>query len=83
MNWVDKYHLIRRILLAVFTYFFLNITSHIFFGSITLDTFKLSAYIFFGGIITFMIKFYHDSRDIEIKNKKEDSKLNGDIKDVR
>ena len=69
MNWVDKYHLIRRILLAVFTYFFLNITSHIFFGSITLDTFKLSAYIFFGGIETFIVKFYHDSRDKEGESK--------------
>ena len=71
MNIVDKFHLIRRLLLAVFTYFFLNITNHIFFGGITLDTYKLSAYIFFGGIITFMVKFYYDSRDIEIKDNKE------------
>lgn len=71
MNWIDRFHVIRRGLLIVFIYFFLNITNHIFFGEIILDAFKLSAYIFFGGIITFMIKFYHDSRNIEIKNKKE------------
>jgi len=65
MNWIDKYHIIRRSLLIIFTYFFLKITYKIFFNGITLDTFKLSAYIFFGGIETFIVKFYHDSRDKE------------------
>ena len=71
MNWLDKYHVIRRSLLIVFTYFFLRITYKIFCDGITLDTFKLSAYIFFGGIETFIIKFYHDSRDLEIDNKEK------------
>jgi len=35
------------------------------------DALKVSAYVSFAGIITFMIKFYHDSRNIEIKNNKE------------
>ena len=62
---VNIQHIIRRSLLFVFTYFFLLITYRIFCGDIILDKYKLSAYIFFGGIITFMIKFYHDSRDKE------------------
>ena len=65
MNIIDKYHIIRRLLLAIFAYFFLLITYKIFFDGITLDTYKLSAYIFFGGIITFMVKWYHNSRDKE------------------
>lgn len=69
MNIIDKYHIIRRLLLAVFTYFFLLITYKIFFDGIILDTYKLSAYLFFGGIITFMVKFYYDSRDKEGKIK--------------
>ena len=64
-DFINKYHIIRRSLLIVFTYLFLLITYKIFFGNIILDTYKLSAYIFFGGIITLMIKFYHDSRDKE------------------
>ena len=67
MNWIDKYHVIRRVLLAIFIYVFLNITNKIFFDGIILDTHKTGAYYFFGGIIIFMIKFYYDSRDKEIK----------------
>jgi hypothetical protein len=70
MNWIDKYHVIRRSLLIIFTYFFLKITNHIFFDGIASDALKISVYISFAGIITFMIKFYHDSRNIEIKNNK-------------
>ena len=73
MNWIDKYHVIRRILLAVFIYFFLKITNHIFYNGVILDAFKVSVYIAFSGIITFMIKFYYDSRNIEIKNNLKDS----------
>ena len=68
MNWIDKYHIIRRVLLFVFTYFFLKITYKLFFDSVFLDSFKVSAYGIFSGIITFMIKFYYDSRNIEVKN---------------
>ena len=65
MNWVDKYHIIRRLLLFIFTSLFLYITYRIFFDGITLDTYKTGVYYFFGGIVLFMIKFYHDSRDRE------------------
>ena len=68
-NFIDRYHIIRRVLLAVFAYFFLKITYNIFFNGITLDNYKLGAYIFFGGIITFMVKYYYDSRDKEGKIK--------------
>ena len=67
MNWIDKYHIIRRLLLIIFTSLFLYITYRIFFDGITLDTFKLGAYYFYGGIILFMIKFYHNTRDKETK----------------
>ena len=67
MNWIDKFHVIRRILLALFVYVFINITNKIFFDGITLDTFKTGAYYFFGGIVLFMVKFYYDSRGKEIK----------------
>ena len=69
MNWIDKYHIIRRGLLVIFIYFFLLITYRIFFDGITLDTYKTGVYYFFGGIVLFMIKFYHDSRDKEGINK--------------
>ena len=65
MNWVDKFHVIRRILLAVFSYVYLNITNHIFFDGTASDTLKISAYVSFTGIITFMVKWYHDTRDKE------------------
>lgn len=65
MNIIDKYHIVRRLLLIVFTSFFLFITYRIFFDGIVLDAFKLSAYIFFGGIVTFMVKWYHNTRDKE------------------
>jgi len=82
MNWIDRYHIIRRLLLAFFTYFFLKITNHIFCDGVASDALKISVYVSFAGIITFIIKFYHDSRNIEIKNKKEDPKLNGDDKNA-
>ena len=65
MNWIDKYHIIRRLLLIIFTSLFLYITYRIFLDGIVLDTFKLGAYYFFGGIVLFIVKFYHDSRDKE------------------
>jgi len=66
-NWVDRWHLIRRLLLAVFAYVYLNITNHIFFDGTASDTLKISAYVSFTGIITFMVKWYHDTRNSEIK----------------
>lgn len=78
MNWIDKYHIIRRVLLFVFTYFFLKVTYKIFYNGITLDAFKVSIYITFSGIITFMIKFYYDSRNIEIKNNLKIEKKDND-----
>ena len=65
MNIIDKYHIVRRLLLVVFVCLFLFITYKIFFDGIVLDTFKLGAYYFFGGIVLFMIKWYHNSRDKE------------------
>jgi len=67
MNWIDKWHLIRRGLLIAFTYFFLLITYRLFCNGVTLDAFKVSAYGIFAGIETLLIKFYLNSRDKEIK----------------
>jgi len=69
MNWIDKFHLIRRLLLGIFTYFFLLITYRLFCDGVALDAFKVSAYGIFAGIETLLIKFYLDSRNIEINNK--------------
>jgi len=67
MNIIDKYHVIRRGLLIVFTYFFLKITYHLFYNGATLDAFKVSAYGIFAGIETLLIKFYLNSRSEEMK----------------
>ena len=72
MNWIDKYHIIRRLLLAVFAYLFLKITNHIFCDGVASDALKISVFVSFAGIITFMINFYYDSRNIEIKNNSKD-----------
>ena len=72
MNWVDIYHIIRRLLLAIFTYFFLKITNHVFCDEMASDALKIGVYVSFAGIITFMIKFYYDSRNIEIRNNSKD-----------
>jgi len=66
-DFVNRYHLIRRILLGVFTYVFLNISNHIFFDGVKLDNYKSGAYLFLGGIFTFMVKWYFNSRDKEDK----------------
>ena len=68
-NWIDRFHLIRRLLLGIFTYFFLLITYRLFCDGVALDAFKVSAYGIFAGIETLLIKFYLDSRNIEINNK--------------
>ena len=61
MNWVDRYHLIRRILVFAITFIFLKVTLDIFNGHI-LDTFKVTAYGLFCGLETLIIKFYLNSR---------------------
>lgn len=66
--WLDKYHVVRRLLLIAFTYFFLKITYKLFCDGVALDAFKVSAYGIFAGMETLIIKFYHDSRDLEINN---------------
>jgi len=65
MNIVDRFHLVRRVLLVVFVCLFLFITYKIFFDGIVLDTFKIGVYYFFGGIVLFIVKWYHNSRDKE------------------
>jgi hypothetical protein len=65
--WIDKYHVIRRLLLGIFTYYYLLITYRMFCNGVALDAFKVSAYGIFTTIETLFIKFYLDSRDEEIK----------------
>ena len=68
MDWFDRHHIMRRLLLGVFTCVLLIITYKIFCdGVMNLDAFKVSVYVAFSGIITFMLKFYFDSRNIEIR----------------
>ena len=64
MNWIDKYHVIRRLLVFAITFIFLKITVNIFSSHI-LDTFKVAAYGLFCGLETLIIKFYLNSRDKE------------------
>lgn len=66
MNFIDKYHIVRRILVFAITFIFLKTTLNIFNG-ITLDTFRVTAYGLFCGLETLIIKFYLNSRDKEIK----------------
>ena len=69
MNFFDKYHIMRRLLIVAFSFCLLIITYKIFCNGVTnLDVFKVSIYVSFSGIITFMLKFYFDSRNIEIKS---------------
>jgi len=64
-NWIDDYHIIRRGLLIVFTYFFLKITYNLFCDGVALDAFKVSAYGIFAGMEILFIKYYLNSRDKE------------------
>ena len=66
-NWVDKYHLIRRILVFAITVIFLKVTLNIFDGNAVLDTFKVTAYGLFCGLEGLIIKFYLQSRSEEDK----------------
>jgi len=69
MNWIDKHHIIRRLLLGIYSYFYLKITYHLFCNGVALDAFKVSAYVTFSGLIGYMVKFYYNSRDIGIKDQ--------------
>lgn len=77
MSFFDKYHIIRRLLLGVYSYFYLKITYHLFCGGGTLDVFKISAYVTFSGLIGYMVKFYYNSRDVEIKDQLKSKEKEG------
>jgi len=70
-NWVDRFHIIRRLLLGIFTYFYLLITYRLFCDGVALDAFKVSAYGIFAGLETLFIKYYLNSRTDEDRNNKE------------
>ena len=61
----------RRLLLVAFTSILLIITYKIFCNGVVMDVLKVSVYVSFSGLIGFMLKFYFDSRDIEIKDQLE------------
>ena len=64
---LDKYHVVRRLLIGVFTYEYLNIAHHIFFINTSSEALKISVFVSLTGIFTFIVKFYCNSRDKEIK----------------
>ena len=66
MNIIDKYHVVRRILVFAITAIFCKVTLDIFDGTV-LDTFRVAAYGIFCGLETLIIKFYLDSRSEEDK----------------
>jgi len=66
MNIIDKYHLVRRILVFVITAVFLKVTLDIFDGTV-LDAFRVTAYGIFCGLETLIIKYYLNSRTEEDK----------------
>lgn len=80
MDFLDRHHLMRRGLLIAYSYFFLNITYKLLCGEVVVNAFKITAYGMFGTIFTIMVKFYFDSRDIEIKGKIAEEKRKEEIK---
>ena len=64
-DFINRYHLIRRILVFAILYCFLKVTLNIFNGSITLDTFLTTVYGIFTGLVTLIIKFYLQSKNDE------------------
>ena len=66
-DFIDQHHLMRRGLLITYSYIFLNITHKLLCGEVVINAFKITAYGIFTGILTLMLKFYFDSRNIEIK----------------
>jgi len=65
-NWVDRFHIVRRILVFVITVVFLKVTLNIFDGT-ELDAFRVTAYGLFCGLETLIIRFYLQSRTEEDK----------------
>ena len=63
-DFINRFHLIRRILVFAITFIFLKTTLNIFNG-IELDTFKVTAYGLFCGLETLIIKFYLQSSNDE------------------
>jgi len=66
-DFINRYHLIRRILVFAITFIFLKITVNIFSGSIILDEHLTTIYKVFGGLITLILIFYLKSgkKDVE------------------
>jgi len=64
-DFVNRYHLIRRILVFAITFIFLKVTVNIFSGNIILDEHLTTIYKVFGGLITLILIFY-------LKSGKED-----------
>jgi len=66
-DFVNRYHLIRRILVFAITFIFLKITVNIFSGNIILDEHLTTIYKVFGGLITLILIFYLKSgkKDVE------------------
>ena len=63
-NWINKYHVIRRLLVFAITFIFCKVTLNIFNGAV-LTTCRVTAYGLFCGLETLIIKFYLNSRDKE------------------
>ena len=64
-DFINRYHLIRRILVLAILYCFLKVTVNIFSGGIALDTFLTTVYGIFAGLVTLIIKFYLQSKNDE------------------
>jgi len=66
-DFINHYHLIRRILVFAITFIFLKITVNIFSGDIILDEHLTTIYKVFGGLITLILIFYLKSgkKDVE------------------
>ncbi|HDK27098.1 MAG TPA: hypothetical protein ENG48_08440 [Candidatus Atribacteria bacterium] len=66
-DFINRYHLIRRILVFAITFIFLKITVNIFSGDIILDEHLTTIYKVFGGLITLILIFYLKSgkKDVE------------------
>lgn len=60
-DFINRYHLVRRILVFSILFCFLKVTLNIFSGCITLDTFLTAVYGIFAGLVTLIIKFYLQS----------------------
>ena len=63
-NWVDRFHIIRRVLVFAITAVFLKVTLGIFDGTV-LDAFRVTAYGLLCGLEGLIIKFYLNSRTEE------------------